>query len=80
MKMNSTQQLISKEDEYLMEIARRRKSEKEPSVCAYFIGEELVFKPHPPTPEAVKKAQFVDKTFVWNPDAGNGSRKRRAAR
>ena len=22
-------------------------------------------KPNPPTPEAVKRAQFVDKTFVW---------------
>ncbi len=22
-------------------------------------------KPNPPTPEAVKRAQFVDKTYVW---------------
>ncbi len=22
-------------------------------------------KPNPPTPEAVKKAQFVDKTYKW---------------
>lgn len=22
-------------------------------------------KPNPPTPEAVAKAQFVDKTYVW---------------
>jgi len=25
-----------------------------------------VKKPHPPTPEAVAKAQFVDKTYVWH--------------
>lgn len=24
-------------------------------------------KPKPPTPEAVAKAQFVDKTYVWKP-------------
>jgi len=22
-------------------------------------------RPNPPTPEAIKKAQFVDKTYVW---------------
>ena len=22
-------------------------------------------KPNPPTPEAIKRAQFVDKTYVW---------------
>ena len=22
-------------------------------------------RPNPPTPEAVKRAQFVDKTFIW---------------
>ena len=40
----------------------------------------MLTPPNPPSPEAIKKAQFVDKTFVWNPDAGNGSRKRRTAR
>lgn len=24
-----------------------------------------IFKPNPPTPEAIKKAQFVDKTYQW---------------
>ena len=24
-----------------------------------------LIKPNPPTPEAIKKAQFVDKTYVW---------------
>ena len=23
-------------------------------------------KPNPPTPEAVEKAKFVDKTYTWN--------------
>jgi len=26
-------------------------------------------KPNPPTPEAVAKAQFVDKTYVWRGSA-----------
>jgi len=24
-----------------------------------------IFKPNPPTEEMVKKAQFIDKTYVW---------------
>ena len=32
-------------------------------------------KPNPPTPEAVAKAQFVDKTYQWN-----GSASAKAAR
>ena len=26
----------------------------------------MLTKPNPPTPEMVKRAQFVDKTYVWN--------------
>jgi hypothetical protein len=26
----------------------------------------MYIKPNPPTPEAVKRAQFVDKTYVWH--------------
>jgi hypothetical protein len=26
-------------------------------------------KPNPPTPEAVAKAQFIDKTYVWRGSA-----------
>jgi len=33
-------------------------------------------RPNPPTPEAVQKAQFVDKTYHWN-NAGIRSRNRR---
>jgi len=29
-------------------------------------GEQVeLLKPKPPTPEMIKKAQFVDKTYVW---------------
>jgi len=28
-------------------------------------------KPNPPTPEAVAKAQFVDKTYQWKGSAAN---------
>ena len=28
--------------------------------------EDYLKRPNPPTPEAVKKAQFVDKTYVWS--------------
>ena len=27
---------------------------------------EKLNKPNPPSPEAVEKAKFVDKTFTWN--------------
>jgi hypothetical protein len=26
----------------------------------------ILTKPNPPTPEAVEKAQFIDKTYRWN--------------
>ena len=26
---------------------------------------QQIFKPNPPTAEAIKKAQFVDKTYHW---------------
>jgi hypothetical protein len=35
-------------------------------------------KPNPPTPEAVQKAQFVDKTYHWN-NAGIRPRDKRAS-
>jgi len=28
--------------------------------------EAYLKRPNPPTPEAIKKAQFVDKTYVWS--------------
>ena len=35
-------------------------------------------RPNPPTPEAVQKAQFVDKTYHWN-NAGIRPRDQRTA-
>jgi len=32
-------------------------------------------RPNPPTPEAVAKAQFIDKTFVWEGSAANKAAK-----
>ena len=31
----------------------------------FYEGVGWAIGPNPPTPEAVKKAQFVDKTYVW---------------
>jgi len=31
--------------------------------------QQPISKPNPPTPEAVAKAQFVDKTYVWRGSA-----------
>jgi hypothetical protein len=35
----------------------------QPLIFSY--GRFYLQKPHPPTQEAVKRAQFVDKTYVW---------------
>ena len=32
----------------------------------WYAYEERLIKPNPPTPEAVEKAKFKDKTFTWN--------------
>ena len=32
-------------------------------------------RPNPPTPEAVEKAQFIDKTFTWEGAAANKAAK-----
>ena len=37
---------------------------KQPTSSTRPLTSELK-RPNPPTPEAVAKAQFVDKTFVW---------------
>ena len=33
--------------------------------------QQLISKPNPPTPEAVAKAQFKDKTYQWKGSAAN---------
>jgi hypothetical protein len=30
------------------------------------LTQRQIFKPNPPTAEAIKKAQFVDKTYHWS--------------
>ena len=40
--------------------------------------EAYLKRPNPPTPEAIKKAQFVDKTYKWK-NAGIRSGDKRAA-
>lgn len=29
------------------------------------LTQRQIFKPNPPTEEMVKKAQFIDKTYIW---------------
>ena len=31
----------------------------------------MLTRPNPPTPEAVEKAQFIDKTYYWQGSAAN---------
>ena len=56
--MNSTPQQIS---EYI-EMNKEFKEEFEKNG----VGIEIAIPPNPLTPEAIKRAQFVDKTYVWN--------------
>ena len=35
-------------------------------VHPWYAYEDRLNKPNPPTPEAVEKAKFKDKTFKWN--------------
>ena len=56
-KRNLTRQLISEYEEM------NKHFEKEG--LAFRIAIPELKKPNPPTSEAIKKAQFVDKTYVW---------------
>ena len=38
---------------------------KAASSAVFYEGAGWAIGPTPPTPEAIKKAQFVDKTYVW---------------
>ena len=40
-------------------------SEKDKSPAYFYEGIGWLFAPTPPTMEAVKRAQFKDKTYVW---------------
>ena len=56
-KKNLTQQQIS---EY-----REMNKHFQKEGLAFRVQVPELSKPNPPTPEAVKRAQFVDKTYVW---------------
>ena len=43
------------------------KFESKSPIMQWDSRKELI-RPNPPTKEAIKKAQFVDKTFVWRND------------
>ena len=57
-KMSSTPQQIS---EY-----REMNKEFEKEFQKTGVGIQIAIPPNPPTEEAIKRAQFVDKTYVWN--------------
>ncbi len=86
---NSTQQLISKQDDYFecitdCHVADRPCNEK----CVNTLKNEYVHpwdayvaklnKPNPPSQQAVEKAKFVDKTYVWSRDDSIRPRNKRS--
>ena len=44
------------------------------------IGNKLLIKPNPPTKEAVKRAQFKDKTYQWSRSSDIRSRNKRVTK
>ena len=72
LKKNSTQQLTSEQDVYFECITNCHiKDQSCNEECVDILKNEYVHPwneavpPNPPTKEAIKKAQFVDKTYVW---------------
>ena len=45
----------------------------QPLISEYLqdVYNEALKRPNPPTPEAVAKAQFIDKTYQWKGSAAN---------
>ena len=37
--------------------------------------QQRIFKPNPPTAEAIKRAKFRDKTFHWNSSVRSGNQR-----
>ena len=46
----------------------------------YQYADNKLNKPNPPSKEAIKRAQFVDKTYHWNPNDNLRSRNKRTAK
>ena len=69
MKLNPKQSLIQPLiSEYLEDLREPSAHNSSPRVVVY-PGTVPAIGPKPPTPEAVAKAQFVDKTYVWRGSA-----------
>jgi len=60
--MTSTRRQISEIVDYYAELEAQSTSRKA-------VFHSPLKRPNPPTPEAVAKAQFVDKTYVWKETA-----------
>ncbi len=56
--LNSTQPQISRHEV----VHESEKTRQDVYVHPWY---EYVNKPHPPTKEAIEKAKFVDKTYIW---------------
>ena len=56
------QQIFDAELEHYQKEVRQHDDHKR---TVFYEGVGWAIGPTPPTPEAVKKAQFVDKTYVW---------------
>jgi len=74
-KKNLTHQLISEYKEmnkhfekeglaFRVEVPELKEHSSSPRVVVY-PGTVPAIGPKPPSPEAIKRAQFVDKTYVW---------------
>ena len=63
----STQPQISNENGCV------RKSDKARPIFVEFYGDDNLelYKPNPPSKEAIQRAKFRDKTFHWNRDSRN---------
>jgi len=56
------QQIFDAELDFYKQQVRQHNDHKR---TVFYEGVGWAIGPTPPTPEAVKKAQFVDKTYVW---------------
>ena len=62
MKLNPTKSLTPQRISEYKEMNKHFEKEG----LAFRVAIPELKKPNPPTPEAIKRAQFVDKTYTWN--------------
>ena len=60
---NSTQPLISKHE--VIHSSEKTRLDAYEHPWYKFNSGKILVKPNPPTQEAINKAKFVDKTYVW---------------